>query len=94
MGQSVRAFFSRPFSGPTVEPLPGPSIFVDEIEEILQGYIQGRPTPLPYEIHVKSGEDGTLQIEVGLDVYSSPDEVPDPKVRQLIKSAVAEWENR
>ena len=94
MGQSVRAFFSRPFSGPTLEPLPGASVFIDEIEGILQGYIRNRPTPLPNEVHVRSGEDGTLQIEVGLDVYSSPDEVPDPEIRQLIKAAVAEWESR
>lgn len=75
-------------------PLPSPTAFVDEIEAILQGYIRQLATPLSQEVHVGSGPDGLLQIQVGLTRYNHPDDVPDPEVRQLIKAAVAEWERR
>ncbi len=78
----------------SAEPIPGPTSFIDEIEEILQGYLQALPTPLPFEVHMLSSETGLLQIEVGNDTYSSPDEVPDPQIQQLIRAAVAEWEKR
>jgi hypothetical protein len=82
----------QPQEPPT--PLPSPTAFVGEIEEILQGYIHSLPSPLSREVHVGSGPDGLLQIQVGLDKYSHPDDVPDPEVRRLIKAAVAEWEKR
>ncbi len=78
----------------TSGPVPGSTSFIDEIEEILQASLLSLPAPLPYEVHVLSGENGVLRIEVGNNSYSSPDEVPDPQIRQLIKSAVAEWEKR
>jgi len=88
-------FFRRGFQPQApVTPTPGPSSFIDEIEEILQGYIQRRPTPLSYAVHVRTGSDGALQIKVGLNTYSNPDHVPDPEIRKLIKAAAAEWERR
>jgi hypothetical protein len=69
-----------------------PVSFIDEIEAILQRRIEQLPTPLGSEVHVLTGVGGALQIEVGYAVYDSPDEVPDPQIRQLIKDAVAEWE--
>ena len=70
------------------------NVTIEDVEEILQERIQALPTPLPCAVHVLTGPDGTLQIEVGLDTYSTSDEVPDPEIRQLIKDAVAEWERR
>ena len=35
-----------------------------------------------------------LEIEVGVNRYSNPDDVRDPEIRKLIKAAVAEWEKR
>ena len=66
--------------------------FIDEIEEILQRMISTAPAPLGKEVHVRTGPDGGLQIEVGMRHFSSPDEVPDPTIRDLIKAAVKEWE--
>jgi pyruvate/2-oxoglutarate dehydrogenase complex dihydrolipoamide acyltransferase (E2) component len=76
------------------EPIPSATSFIDEIEEILQASLRALPAPLPYEVHVLSGETGVLQIDVGNRSFGSPDEVPDPQIRQLIKAAVAEWEKR
>lgn len=66
--------------------------FIDEIEGILQRMISTAPTPLGKEVHVRTGPDGGLQIEVDGQYFSSSDEVPDPTVRDLIKAAVKEWE--
>ena len=66
--------------------------FIDEIEEILQRMISTAPTPLGKEVHVRTGPDGGLQIQVGGQYFSSSDEVSDPAVRDLIKAAVKEWE--
>jgi hypothetical protein len=68
--------------------------FVDEIEAILQESIQQYSVPPPYEVHVRTGPEGQLQVEVGQEVYSSVDEIPDTVVQGLIRAAVAEWENR
>jgi hypothetical protein len=87
-------FFRRGFQREPSVPEFQPSSFIDEIEEILQARIVARPTPLDQPVHVRAGEGGKLQIEVGLDVYGSSDEVPDPEVQHLIKAAVAEWERR
>ena len=66
--------------------------FIDEIEAILQRMISTAPTPLGKEVHVRTGPGGGLQIKVGGQYFSSPDEVPDPAIRDLIKAAVKEWE--
>jgi len=66
--------------------------FIDEIEEILQRMISAAPTPLGEEVHVGTGPDGGLQIQVGVRYFSRADEVPDPTIRDLIEAAVKEWE--
>ena len=92
---SMLAFFQRGLQPPvSSRPLPGSSSFVGEIENILQDLIQQRTTPLAHELHVSVGPEERLQIEVGREVYSSADEVPDPEVQALIRTAVAEWEKR
>jgi hypothetical protein len=92
-GYSLVDYFRQGFERRgSAEPTPGPTSFIDEIEEILQLHISRLPSPLPVEVHVLTSEDGSLQIEVGLDVYDSADDVPDPQIRQLIQDAVSEWE--
>lgn len=92
IGRTITDYFRRGFQPtPKVE---APRSFIDEIEEILQAYIERLSEPLPYEVHVMADPEGALQIEVGMDLYSNPDQVPDLKVRKLIKAAVAEWEKR
>jgi hypothetical protein len=92
---SVLEFFRRGFQPPAAE-APGahPGSFIDEIEAILQQRISSRGAPLPYDFHVKTGPQGSLQIVVGPNVYGSPEQIPDPEVKELIKAAVAEWEKR
>ena len=92
VASTIAGFFRRGLQPPpAIQPVGS---FVDEIEAVLQRTIRNRPTPLPCEVHVRTGQGGALQIEVGANAYQSPDQVPDPEIRELIKSAVAEWERR
>jgi hypothetical protein len=80
--------------GKAAKPVTKPRTFVDEIEDILQEFIRESVVPVDKSVHVHTGSDGALEIEVGGQVYESPDDVPDPIVRGLIKAAVDEWERR
>jgi hypothetical protein len=91
-GYSIVGFFRRGFEAPPAEPLPSSTAWIDEIDEILQRSIRQLPAPLSRPVHVASGDDGLLQIIVGIQTYRSADEVPDPQIRGLIQAAVAEWE--
>ncbi len=92
---NIVEFFRRGFQPrEPVEPLPAPTSFVDEIEEILQRRIAERTTPLSRSVHVRTGPEGLLQIVVGVEVYDSADDIPYPEIKSLIKAAVAEWERR
>jgi hypothetical protein len=90
---SLLGYFRQGFEKQTpAESLLNPFSFIDEIEEILQQRVRQLAQPLSVEVHVQTGESGSLQILVGLDLYSSAEEVPDPQIRQLIQDAVSEWE--
>lgn len=92
IGPTITNFFRRGLQ-PSA-PVQQPPSFIEEIETILQAYIESLPTPLPYEVHMRADRSGTLQIEVGNKVYGSPNDVADEHIRSLIKAAVAEWEKR
>jgi hypothetical protein len=87
-------FFRRGFGPASTTTTAAPRSFIDEIEDILQAYIAALPRPLPQDVHVTTSDTGKLQIQVGLKTYGSPEEVPDPQIRDLIKAAVADWERR
>jgi hypothetical protein len=90
---SIAAFFRRGFAPPPASvPLPNPSSFVDEIEEILQGLIAQHQAPLSDEVHVSIGSENRLQVNVGGKMYNSASEVPDSEIRTLIQAAVYQWE--
>jgi hypothetical protein len=90
--QPRRGFFGRRKPQAAAEETGIGGTFIDEIEAILQRMIRTAPTPPGQEVHVGTGPNGGLQIQVGLRYFSSADEVPDPAIRDLIKAAVKEWE--
>jgi len=74
----------------SLEPLPLLNL-ADEINRIFQDKLQTsglRGT----DAKVEARADGGVRIRVGLVYYNSPDEVPDPQLRQMLKLSVAEWE--
>jgi hypothetical protein len=89
---SVMGFLRRRKPQAAAEETGEAGTFIDEIEAILQRMISSAPTPPSEAVHVGTGPDGGLQIQVGLRHFSSADEVPDPTIRDLIKAAVKEWE--
>ena len=90
---SIMGYFTRRRKPQVAaEPTEVGGTFIDQIEAILQRMISTAPTPLDKEVHVRTGPDGSLQIQVGGRHFSSPDKVPDPTIRNLIKAAVKEWE--
>jgi len=89
---SITGFLRRRRPQAAAEEAEAGGTFIDEIEAILQRMISTAPTPLGEEVHVRTGPDGGLQIQVGGRYFSRSDEVPDPAIRGLIKAAVKEWE--
>lgn len=89
---SAIGFFRRGFQAPPPEPVPSAMAWIEEIDEILQRAIRALPTPPSQAVRVTSGDDGMLQIIIGVRAYDSADQVPDPQIRGLIEAAVAEWE--
>jgi hypothetical protein len=42
---------------------------------------------------VETNPDGGVRIRIGTVYYVSPDEVPDQRLRDMLKLSIAEWEN-
>ena len=66
----------------------------DEINDIVQARLRSSPLEQSNEIVISSDPGGGIRIKVNNRYYSSPDEITDPAVRDLIKSSIKEWERR
>jgi hypothetical protein len=66
--------------------------FVEEIEDILQRFVRTYPSFIGKEVHVRTGQDGGVEIQVEEEFYNSPDDIPDPEIRGILKAAIQEWE--
>ena len=80
-----------------LQPLPEvetPSLnVVAQINAILQENLDG--TPLKQRgILLMEQSDHSMVVMIGLDKYSSVEEVPDEEVRMAIRQAVSQWEDR
>ncbi len=64
----------------------------DEINEIVQNRLRYSPPTGPVKIDITSKPDGGINIIVNGHTYSSPEEIPDPEVKDLIKQSIKEWE--
>jgi hypothetical protein len=69
-----------------------PKSFIDEIEEMLQVRLAGRPEMDNRSVHFKSTPTGELRIEVDGGSYESIDDVPYPEIRSLLKATIRAWE--
>jgi hypothetical protein len=63
----------------------------DQIDEVLQSKLVGGPHE-KRGIRVRSGPNGAALFEADGRAYESVDELPDAEIREMIRSAVAEWE--
>jgi hypothetical protein len=89
-------FFRRGFAARRAARLQGgtsaPPSFVEEIEGILQRFVRTYPSFIGKEVHVGTGPGGGIRIQVENDFYDTPDDIPDPEIRGIIKAAIQEWE--
>jgi hypothetical protein len=65
---------------------------VEQIDQILQGYIEVDPELSGRSIHLTQHPAGGLQIEIDGRAYQRPSEIEDQRVQVLIKKAIKEWE--
>jgi hypothetical protein len=58
----------------------------------LQRFIRTYPSFIGQEVHVGTGPGGGIRIRVENEFYDTPDDIPDPEIRGIIKAAIQEWE--
>jgi hypothetical protein len=77
----------------TSKPVPAFKSIPAQIDEILQSKLVG--TALEKRgIHLVESPTEGVVVQIGLEQYPGVGAVPDDEVRNLIRSAVAEWEKR
>jgi hypothetical protein len=74
----------------SVDPLPSLNL-AEEIDRIFQGKLVASGLSAS-NASVETNPDGGVRIRVGTVYYDSPDEVPDPQLREILKLSIAEWE--
>ena len=63
------------------------------IDEVLQARLLNSPL-LSRSIRLEEGRSGELIVLVGPNRYNSVDEVPEPEIRAMIKTAISDWERK
>lgn len=66
---------------------------VEQIDRILQRYVEADPELSNRSIHLVQHPAGGLQIDVDGKRYQRPSEIEDQRVQILIKKAIKEWES-
>ena len=85
LGQSLR----RVRQGTSSEALPSLNL-ADEIDRIFQSKLNASSLGM-VDAQVENNPEGGVRIRVGTVYYNSPDEVSDPRLRELLKLSIAEW---
>jgi hypothetical protein len=66
---------------------------VTMIDEVLQAKLLGTSL-LSKSIRLEEGDMGEVIVFVGKERYSAVDDVPEPEIRAIIKSAISDWEKK
>jgi hypothetical protein len=67
-----------------------PLNLADEINSIFQSKLSASSSKV--NAGVEANPEGGVRIRIGMAYYDSPDEVPDPNLRDMLKLSIAEWE--
>ncbi|MDH3944415.1 MAG: hypothetical protein OEV06_10020 [Anaerolineae bacterium] len=74
--------------------LPSAEIsLADQIDPILQGLLESSPLA-GKGIRLMDIEGRGMTVVIGLDLYNSVEDVPDPEIKGMIRKAVSIWESR
>lgn len=66
---------------------------VEQIDAIVQRYVDANPDLAGRSIHLEQNPEGGLRIRVDNTYYQRPREIEDAKIQQLIQKALKEWES-
>lgn len=93
---TVRSIIPRaPLANKPITPAPEPkATLAEQIDAILQKYVQADASLSKRSIHLHSAPAGGLQIEVDGRRFERPTEIEDRQVQLVIKMALKEWENQ
>nr|WP_290670485.1 hypothetical protein [Ardenticatena sp.] len=64
----------------------------EQVDAILQEMLMKMPNPP--DVSLATAHDGRMRISYEGRIYSTIEQVPDPEVQQMIRQAVALWEQR
>lgn len=67
---------------------------VEQIDQIIQEYLQQIPELADRSIHLQQNPLGGLRIRVDNQYYERPGDVEDKRIRLLIKKALKDWESK
>jgi len=76
---------------PEEEGSPG---FVDEIEEIVQRRLRILPALAGRDLHVRLGDGGLVSFAFEGAEYGRLEEIPNLTAQQLVRDAIAEWDEK
>lgn len=83
--------FGRPKPMGEAGAMPGFNL-ADEINKIVQTRLMISPLSSTNDVEIVSDPRGGIQIIVDGVGYASPDDIPDPEVKTLIKESIKQWE--
>jgi hypothetical protein len=69
-----------------------PLNLAEEIDHIFQSKLLASGMAATTDAKVETNPDGGVRIRIGTAYYHSPDEVPDPQLRDMLKQSITEWE--
>jgi hypothetical protein len=76
----------------TKKAVPASKSLVDEVNEILE--VKLAESGLTHRgVRLSEGSGGSVRVYIGIQSYTM-DEIPDAEIREVIRQAVAEWEDR
>lgn len=93
---------ASPLSPSTTQPVPVTNLsekdfkalsIIAQIDHVFQTRILGTP----YEamgIRIFEGSVGSVEVKIGANKYPSIDDVPDADIKNAIRAAIAEWEQK
>jgi hypothetical protein len=74
------------------EPLLPQLNLAEEIDKIVQARLLASPLANTTTLEVSSDQGGGIRIRVNGAYYASPDDIPDPEIKELIKASIKQWE--
>lgn len=87
----ARGLFGRVKPDPEPQLLPVLNL-AEEINNIVQTRLMASPLAATTRIEITSDLGGGIRINVNDHIYTTPDDVPNPEIRQLIKDGIKQWE--